>query len=205
MTQIKLVLRARFNGTSARPAIWSQLGRDKCPTIRIIALCVQRSVTVTRGSIEYLHWEYCMAPHTSTSGHTHITTLDLLLPPRSPHLDIPQAARRLESPGLKESLESGSTSSYLVISGGTGCNAICAAFDQRACYVLPVSDDGGSSSEIIRVLGGPSIGNPSPLFPHRSMYCTVEGRNCQGSCIIGNLTSHTYSNAQVTSARVSYV
>ena len=47
--------------------------------------------------------------------------------------------------------------SFIIISGGTGCNAICAAFSQ-ACYVLPVSDDGGSSSEIIRVLGGPSIG-----------------------------------------------
>ncbi|KAI0044878.1 UPF0052-domain-containing protein [Auriscalpium vulgare] len=48
--------------------------------------------------------------------------------------------------------------SYIIISGGTGCNAICSAF-ARACYVLPVSDDGGSSSEIIRVLGGPSIGD----------------------------------------------
>ncbi len=47
--------------------------------------------------------------------------------------------------------------SYVVISGGTGGNAICSAFG-NACYVLPVSDDGGSSSEIIRVLGGPSIG-----------------------------------------------
>lgn len=47
--------------------------------------------------------------------------------------------------------------SYLVVSGGTGCNAICSAF-KDACYVLPVSDDGGSSSEIIRVIGGPSIG-----------------------------------------------
>jgi len=47
--------------------------------------------------------------------------------------------------------------SHLVISGGTGGNAICSAFDQ-ACFVLPVSDDGGSSSEIIRVLGGPSVG-----------------------------------------------
>lgn len=47
--------------------------------------------------------------------------------------------------------------SFLVISGGTGGNAICSAFT-NACYVLPVSDDGGSSSEIIRVLGGPSIG-----------------------------------------------
>ncbi|OCB89249.1 UPF0052-domain-containing protein [Sanghuangporus baumii] len=48
--------------------------------------------------------------------------------------------------------------SVLVISGGTGCNSICSAF-RDACYVLPVSDDGGSSSEIIRVLGGPSIGD----------------------------------------------
>lgn len=46
---------------------------------------------------------------------------------------------------------------FLVVSGGTGGNSICSAFG-NACYVLPVSDDGGSSSEIIRVLGGPSIG-----------------------------------------------
>lgn len=51
-----------------------------------------------------------------------------------------------------------STTSFIVISGGTGGNAICSAFGSDACYVLPVSDDGGSSSEIIRVLGGPSIG-----------------------------------------------
>ncbi|KAG9223269.1 hypothetical protein CCMSSC00406_0000042 [Pleurotus cornucopiae] len=48
--------------------------------------------------------------------------------------------------------------SFVVISGGTGGNAICSAFG-NASYVLPVSDDGGSSSEIIRVLGGPSIGD----------------------------------------------
>ncbi|KAF9454921.1 UPF0052-domain-containing protein [Macrolepiota fuliginosa MF-IS2] len=48
--------------------------------------------------------------------------------------------------------------SFAVISGGTGGNAICSAFG-NACYILPVSDDGGSSSEIIRVLGGPSVGD----------------------------------------------
>ncbi|KAF8876805.1 hypothetical protein CPB85DRAFT_1378555 [Mucidula mucida] len=48
--------------------------------------------------------------------------------------------------------------SFVVLSGGTGGNAICSAFG-NACYVLPVSDDGGSSSEIIRVIGGPSIGD----------------------------------------------
>lgn len=58
---------------------------------------------------------------------------------------------------------------FLVISGGTGGNSICSAF-RDACYVLPVSDDGGSSSEIIRVLGGPSIG-----ATHFSKFCSSVG------------------------------
>lgn len=49
--------------------------------------------------------------------------------------------------------------SYVVVSGGTGCNALTGAFGPKTTYVLPVSDDGGSSAEIIRVLGGPSIGD----------------------------------------------
>ncbi|KAE9409421.1 UPF0052-domain-containing protein [Gymnopus androsaceus JB14] len=48
--------------------------------------------------------------------------------------------------------------SFVLISGGTGGNALCTAFP-KTCYVLPVSDNGGSSSDIIRVLGGPSIGD----------------------------------------------
>lgn len=57
-------------------------------------------------------------------------------------------------------LEDEDVPSCLVISGGTGCNAICSAFGtSNASYILPVSDDGGSSSEIIRVIGGPSIGD----------------------------------------------
>lgn len=144
-----------------------------------------------------------MAPHrdAGTTGRAHLTPSDLLLPPRSPHLNIPQAAPpRLDIPAQEGSLKSGSTSSYLVISGGTGCNAICAAFAQRACYVLPVSDDGGSSSEIIRVLGGPSIGKPScpPFTPHRSMRCGgCRRRICQCSAYLLRIS-------QVTFARVSY-
>ncbi|KAK0525484.1 hypothetical protein OC835_005597 [Tilletia horrida] len=46
----------------------------------------------------------------------------------------------------------------VVISGGSGFNdLVCAT--PRATFVMPISDDGGSSSEIIRVLGGPSIGD----------------------------------------------
>ncbi|KAH8120700.1 UPF0052-domain-containing protein [Phellopilus nigrolimitatus] len=64
-----------------------------------------------------------------------------------------------DSPGTRSPSDTPNTEpSFLVISGGTGCNSICSAFGD-ACYVLPVSDDGGSSSEIIRVLGGPSIGD----------------------------------------------
>lgn len=64
------------------------------------------------------------------------------------------AVSRSHTPGLIAHDEG---PSFVVISGGTGCNSICSAFG-NATYVLPVSDDGGSSSEIIRVIGGPSIG-----------------------------------------------
>jgi hypothetical protein len=52
--------------------------------------------------------------------------------------------------------------SCVVISGGSGANAICDAFLQcfsTCTFILPISDNGGSSSELIRCLGGPSIGD----------------------------------------------
>ncbi|TEB39152.1 hypothetical protein FA13DRAFT_1751609 [Coprinellus micaceus] len=77
-------------------------------------------------------------------------------------------AKQTFAPGSSlDTKELSSPASYVVISGGTGGNAICSAFGD-ACFVLPVSDDGGSSSEIIRVLGGPSVGEiiegRSPLW-----------------------------------------
>lgn len=51
--------------------------------------------------------------------------------------------------------------SYLIISGGTGANSIAHAFGKSPAFVLPVSDDGGSSAEILRCFGGPSIGDIS--------------------------------------------
>ncbi|KZV65373.1 UPF0052-domain-containing protein [Peniophora sp. CONT] len=86
--------------------------------------------------------------------------------PSSAVFDLPTQAesqsRQIQSLKPRLSLPptelSNSGPSYVILSGGTGCNAICSAFGQ-ACYVLPVSDDGGSSSEIIRVIGGPSIGD----------------------------------------------
>ncbi|GAA6003466.1 uncharacterized protein JCM10292_001604 [Rhodotorula paludigena] len=49
---------------------------------------------------------------------------------------------------------------FCVIGGGTGCNAVLAAFQGvRTTFIVPVSDDGGSSSEVQRVLGGPALGD----------------------------------------------
>lgn len=51
-----------------------------------------------------------------------------------------------------------------VFSGGTAANFLVDVFDQiiarRKCplrYIIPISDNGGSSSELIRVFGGPSM------------------------------------------------
>ena len=70
--------------------------------------------------------------------------------PSSPSTSIPIVTR-----AGKESSEL----SYVVISGGTGANSIATAFGTSPAFVLPVSDDGGSSAEILRCFGGPSIGD----------------------------------------------
>ncbi|CAM6086826.1 unnamed protein product [Calypogeia fissa] len=52
--------------------------------------------------------------------------------------------------------------SLLVFSGGTAFNGVVEElkkFTTRVAHVLPVSDDGGSTSEIVRVLGGPAVGD----------------------------------------------
>ncbi|DBA73157.1 TPA: hypothetical protein ACH3X2_010091 [Trebouxia sp. C0005] len=50
----------------------------------------------------------------------------------------------------------------LVFSGGTAFNSVAGSlrnFTTRVAHVLPVSDDGGSTAEIVRVLGGPAVGD----------------------------------------------
>ncbi|KAK7059230.1 hypothetical protein VNI00_001857 [Paramarasmius palmivorus] len=69
------------------------------------------------------------------------------------NINAPQTKPKPATTGINSS-----NASFVVVSGGTGGNAICTAFS-NAFFILPVSDDGGSSSEIIRVLGGPSIGD----------------------------------------------
>ncbi|GAA5859507.1 hypothetical protein JCM1840_004645 [Sporobolomyces johnsonii] len=49
----------------------------------------------------------------------------------------------------------------VVIGGGTGCNAVLSAFQDsvRTTFIVPISDDGGSTAEVLRVLGGPALGD----------------------------------------------
>ncbi|KAI8814174.1 hypothetical protein BJ742DRAFT_671741 [Cladochytrium replicatum] len=52
--------------------------------------------------------------------------------------------------------------SVLVFSGGTAFNSFVQMLQQiteNVAYVLPVSDDGGSTSEIVKIVGGPGVGD----------------------------------------------
>ena len=56
----------------------------------------------------------------------------------------------------------GASPAMLVFSGGTAMNSLAAplsTISPRISHVLPVSDDGGSTAEIVRVLGGPAVGD----------------------------------------------
>ncbi|KAF6069065.1 hypothetical protein FOB64_001787 [Candida albicans] len=55
-------------------------------------------------------------------------------------------------------------SKITILSGGTATNQLVPLFkrlspNNNISYILPISDNGGSTSEIIRVIGGPAIGD----------------------------------------------
>ena len=58
------------------------------------------------------------------------------------------------------------TRKLIIFSGGSAANNLVDVFNEvinnNACsltYLIPISDNGGSSSELIRVFGGPGIGD----------------------------------------------
>jgi hypothetical protein len=60
----------------------------------------------------------------------------------------------------------------VVFSGGSAANSLVDIFNNvaeaRRCplsYIIPISDNGGSSSEIIRVFGGPGERLPRTTVP----------------------------------------
>ena len=63
----------------------------------------------------------------------------------------------------------------VIISGGTASNSLLNIFSSLSphiSYILPISDNGGSTSELIRVIGGPAIGDLrsriTRLIPNKS-------------------------------------
>lgn len=105
-------------------------------------------------------------PAQRTITRTHSSSSFVFDIPTERTLELTQRpASETRTPAFHFSPESlGQSPSYIVISGGTGCNAICSGFGDDVCYVLPVSDNGGSSSEIIRVLGKLRTNNTWSLF-----------------------------------------
>ncbi|KAI8848571.1 hypothetical protein BC829DRAFT_213578 [Chytridium lagenaria] len=74
----------------------------------------------------------------------------------SVHIDI------AANPDPPREPPSKSTKSILVFSGGSAANqfvSMLQSITDDICYMLPVSDDGGSTSEIVKVVGGPGIGD----------------------------------------------
>ena len=59
-----------------------------------------------------------------------------------------------------------------IFSGGSAANSLVDVFNEvvekNRCslsYIIPISDNGGSSSELIRVFGGPGIGDVRSTKP----------------------------------------
>ncbi|KAH6606887.1 hypothetical protein Trco_006040 [Trichoderma cornu-damae] len=87
----------------------------------------------------------------------------------SPQQDAPQLLLPAERPPLSRISSSpgpAAKGGIVVFSGGSAANSLVDVFEAvRAAsaatlsYVMPISDNGGSTSEIIRVFGGPGIGD----------------------------------------------
>ena len=63
------------------------------------------------------------------------------------------------------------TRKVIIFSGGSAANSLVDVFNEvlernycSLSYVIPISDNGGSSSELIRVFGGPGIGDVRSRF-----------------------------------------
>lgn len=72
----------------------------------------------------------------------------------------------------------------VVFSGGSAANSLVDVFgavrQSKECplsYIIPISDNGGSSSELIRVFGGPGIGDVRSklLYTCHLLFCTILG------------------------------
>ena len=86
----------------------------------------------------------------------------------------------------------------IVFSGGTALNCVAKALQQlpgEITHVLPVSDDGGSTAEICRVLGGPAVGDIRSRCLRLSDDTTEEAR------AVNSLLAHRLSPEDASAAK----
>ena len=91
------------------------------------------------------------------SDGTRAIRMGPISPISTPHLESSTASASASASDAGAGAGAGAGST-VVISGGSGYNDLVSA-TPGAVYVMPISDNGGSSSELIRVLGGPSLGD----------------------------------------------
>lgn len=108
--------------------------------------CKKYSNTVPRHKLQSLNTANMTAHDFANGwqGSLRLPTKDTPTPPRSP------------------SLAATTRGGIVVFSGGSAANNLVDVFDEireanqnALSYVIPISDNGGSSSELIRVFGGP--------------------------------------------------
>ena len=84
----------------------------------------------------------------------------------------------------------------VVFSGGSAANSLVDVFNEviernncALTYVIPISDNGGSSSELIRVFGGPGIGDVRSMIPSLLVLFSSPVKGCI------SLKEHVYHKA----------
>src|SRR3954453_1799041 len=97
-----------------------------------------------------------------------------------------------------------SSRGIVVFSGGSAANSLVEVFDavrtSKNCplsYIIPISDNGGSSSELIRVFGGPGIGD----VRSRLVRLIPQQPHSKEREAIGTLLSSRLSGSDATEAR----
>ena len=119
------------------------------------------------------------------------------------HQPQPQPSRRRsrsrEKEGEVEGMEDGERERRMIVfSGGTALNCVAKALQQlegEITHVLPVSDDGGSTAEICRVLGGPAVGDIRSRCLRLSDDTTEEAR------AVNSLLAHRLSPEDASAAK----
>lgn len=85
----------------------------------------------------------------------------------------------------------------VIFSGGSAANSLVDVFNEvieknncSLSYIIPISDNGGSSSELIRVFGGPGIGDVRSKFANflfgLSFFKYQKPSNIFSSCLLSS-------------------